>query len=176
MLRKLAALAVCVLAVLAFPADAAKPDANVPVTIMTQNMDDGTDLTYVIAALTGRSARPLGEAVDLTYLELQASDFEKRAGFIATDIADKTPEVIALQEAVLWRVGPTPESATNVLFDQLDLLLSALREPASPTTSLPVHQCSTWLCRETGSAARSVSPTGTPFSSVPTFKRPAVHL
>ncbi len=32
-------------------ATAAKPDANPPVKIMTQNMDDGTDQTYIIAAL-----------------------------------------------------------------------------------------------------------------------------
>ncbi len=53
MLRKLAVLAICVAALVALPANAAKPDADVPVTIMTQNMDDGTDQTYIIAALLG---------------------------------------------------------------------------------------------------------------------------
>ena len=53
MLRKFAVLAPLSLA-LAGWAPAAKPDANAPVTIMTQNMDDGTDQTYIIGALTGQ--------------------------------------------------------------------------------------------------------------------------
>lgn len=123
MLRKL-----LVLAVLGFSmagwAVAAKPDANVPVKIMTQNMDDGTDQTYVIAALTGQI--PLPFAVDLTFAELQASNFQGRASLMAAQIAERTPEIVAVQEAALWRFGPTPETATTVLFDQLGLLVSAL--------------------------------------------------
>ncbi|MEO8584814.1 MAG: endonuclease/exonuclease/phosphatase family protein [Acidobacteriota bacterium] len=131
MLRKFVVLAALSLA-LAGWASAAKPGASPTVSIMTQNLDDGTDLTYVIAALTGQIPLSAEQAVDLTYLELHAGDFEKRARFLARNIADRAPEVIALQEAVLWRVGPTPESATDVLFDQLDLLLSALRKNKVP--------------------------------------------
>ncbi len=132
MLRKLAALVVCALAVLAFRADAAKPDAPVPVTIMTQNMDDGTDLTYIIGVLTGQFPATIGQAVDLTFAELQAGNFEGRARVMAARIAAKKPDILAVQEAALWRYGPDPENATTTLFDQLVLLQAALQKAGAP--------------------------------------------
>ncbi|MEO8054473.1 MAG: endonuclease/exonuclease/phosphatase family protein [Acidobacteriota bacterium] len=132
MLRKLAVLAICALAVLAFPASAAKPDANVPVTIMTQNMDDGTDLTFIIGWFAGQFPGSLGDAVDLTFAELQASNFEGRAKVMAARIAAKKPDILALQEAVLWRFGPDPDTALLPLFDQLDLLQAALVKVGAP--------------------------------------------
>ncbi|HEY3351393.1 MAG TPA: endonuclease/exonuclease/phosphatase family protein [Thermoanaerobaculia bacterium] len=141
MLRKLAALVICAVAVLAFPANAAKPDANVPITIMTQNMDDGTDLTFIIGALAF-DALPIGTAVDLTYEELQYSAFALRAAAMAAEIATKHPEMVALQEAALWRIGPTPETATTVLFDQLELLVSALRSAGAPYDVVAVNHLS----------------------------------
>jgi endonuclease/exonuclease/phosphatase family metal-dependent hydrolase len=123
MLRKFVVFAALSFAMAGWAA-AARPDANAPVKIMTQNMDDGTDQTYVIAALTGQL--PLPFAVDLTFAELQASNFQGRSNLMAAQIAERKPEIVALQEAALWRFGPTPETATTVLFDQLGLLVSAL--------------------------------------------------
>lgn len=126
MLRKFAVLALFSLAVAGWAA-AAHPNADVSVKIMTQNMDDGTDQTYIIAALTVPGF-PLSvpEAVDLTFAELQASNFKERAGLMAAKIAEQKPDLVALQEAALWRFGRTPHSATKVLFDQIELLVSAL--------------------------------------------------
>jgi endonuclease/exonuclease/phosphatase family metal-dependent hydrolase len=92
---------------------------EVGVTIMTQNMDAGTDLGFVVA---------LGapEGVDLTLAEIQASHIPERADLLAAKIAAEQPHLVALQEATLWRIGPTPEAATQILYDQLGLLLSAL--------------------------------------------------
>ena len=132
MLRKLAVLAICVVALVALPANAAKPDANVPVTIMTQNMDDGTDLTYIIGVLTGQFPATVAEAVDLTFAELQASNFEGRAKVMAARIAAKKPDILALQEAVLWRFGPDPDTADFPVFDQLALLQAALVKAGAP--------------------------------------------
>ena len=89
------------------------------VTIMTQNMDAGTDLGFVVA---------LGapEGVDLTLEEIQASNIPERADLLAAKIATEQPHLVALQEATLWRIGPTPETATQTFYDQLELLLSAL--------------------------------------------------
>jgi endonuclease/exonuclease/phosphatase family metal-dependent hydrolase len=89
------------------------------VTIMTQNMDAGTDLSFVVA---------LGapDGVDLTLAEIQASHVPERADLIAARIAAEKPDMVGLQEATLWRIGPTPETATQILYDQLELLLSAL--------------------------------------------------
>jgi endonuclease/exonuclease/phosphatase family metal-dependent hydrolase len=101
------------------------------VKIMTQNMDDGTDQTYVIAALTGQLPIPVPSAVDLTFLELQASNFEGRAKALARRIAHEKPDILALQEAALWRFQPTggPEL---VLYDNLDLLRAALKKLGVP--------------------------------------------
>jgi endonuclease/exonuclease/phosphatase family metal-dependent hydrolase len=140
MLRKFAVLLLLSLAVAGW-ASAAKPGANPTVTIMTQNMDDGTDQTYLIAALA-YNVLPLPDAVDLTYLELQYSAFELRATAMAAEIALKNPEIVALQEAALWRIGPTPETATEPLFDQLDLLVSALRSAGVPYDVVAVNRLS----------------------------------
>ena len=123
MIRKLAVLTLLCLSVAGWTAVADRPEGTT-VTIMTQNMDDGTDQTYIIAGLTG--VIPLPDAVDLTFAELQASNFQVRAELLAAQVAEIKPELVALQEAALWRFGPTPETATTVLFDLLALFLSAL--------------------------------------------------
>jgi endonuclease/exonuclease/phosphatase family metal-dependent hydrolase len=127
MLRKFAVLALLSLAVAGW-AVAGHPDVDASVKIMTQNMDDGTDQTYIIAALTGQIPLTVPDAVDLTFAELQASNFKERARLLAAKIAEQKPDLVALQEATLWRFGRTPHSATKVLFDQLELLVSALDE------------------------------------------------
>jgi endonuclease/exonuclease/phosphatase family metal-dependent hydrolase len=139
MLRKIAVLAALSFALAGWAA-AAHPDAKVSVNIMTQNMDDGTDLTYVIAALTGQMA--LTDAVDLTFAELQASNFGERDSLLAAEIAERKPDIVALQEAVLWRFGPTPDTATTVLYDSLDLLLSALKKLKVPYDVVAVNRLS----------------------------------
>jgi len=95
------------------------------VSIMTQNMDAGTDLGFVLA---------LGapEGVDLTLAEIHASNIPERAALLAAQIALEQPDLVALQEVTLWRVGPTPETATQTLYDQLELLLAALVEEGVP--------------------------------------------
>jgi endonuclease/exonuclease/phosphatase family metal-dependent hydrolase len=105
---------------------------------MTQNMDDGTDQTYIIGALLGQF--PLPDAVDLTFAELQASNFQARATLMATEIAARKPEIVALQEAALWRFGPTPDTATVVLFDQVSLLVSALNAAGVPYDVVAVNR------------------------------------
>lgn len=141
MLRKLAVVALLSFAMASW-ATAAKPNAEPTVTIMTQNMDDGTDQTYVIAALLGLFPGTLEQAVDLTFAELQASNFEGRARLLAREIAERKPEIVALQEAALWRTGPTPQTATNVAYDTLDLLLSALRAAGVPYDVVAVNRLS----------------------------------
>jgi hypothetical protein len=139
MLRKIAVLAALSFALAGWAAGAHR-DGNVSVKIMTQNMDDGTDLTYVIAALTGQMLLP--DAVDLTFAELQASNFGERDSLLAAEIAERKPDIVALQEAVLWRFGPTPDTATDVLYDQLDLLLSALKKLKVPYDVVAVNRLS----------------------------------
>ena len=109
-------------------AAAAQNEAGV--TIMTQNMDAGTDLGFVLAL-------GVPQGVDLTLAEIQASHIPERADLLAAQIAAEQPDIVALKEVTLWRVGPTPETATQTLYDQLELLLSALSDQGSLTKWWP---------------------------------------
>ncbi|HTA46310.1 MAG TPA: endonuclease/exonuclease/phosphatase family protein [Bryobacteraceae bacterium] len=96
----------------------------VPVKVMTQNMDAGTDLGFAIAELLG--FLPPGVGVELTYEEILASDIPGRTTLLASSVADKKPDLLCLQEATLWRTGESVNTATTVLYDQLQLLLADL--------------------------------------------------
>jgi endonuclease/exonuclease/phosphatase family metal-dependent hydrolase len=102
------------------------------VKIMTQNVYAGTSLGFALA---------LGapEGVDLTLAEIQASNIPQRADLIAAKIAGKRPHIVALQEVALWRTGPTPETATHVLYDQLRLLLKSLARHGAPYELVAVN-------------------------------------
>ena len=130
MFRKLVILSMLLLVVCGW-AIAAGHSQNV--TILTQNLDDGTDLTYVVAAFLGAiPGFTTADAVDLTYQELQASKFKERAALIAKQIASRQPDLVALQEASLWRTGLSPDDATIILFDETSMLLDALRAAGTP--------------------------------------------
>jgi endonuclease/exonuclease/phosphatase family metal-dependent hydrolase len=133
MIRKLSALLCLTLATgaVGFAADAA------PVTIMTQNMDAGTDETFVIAELEG--FLPTGIGVELTYEEILATDLPQRAALLAAKVADRKPDLLTLQEATLWRTGASVGSAVTVLFDQLQLLLSSLAADGVPYDIVAVN-------------------------------------
>lgn len=91
-------------------------------TVMTQNMDAGTDLKLALAYL-GTSTPTVG--IDLTYQEIQQNDIPGRAAILAQEIAAKKPHVVSLQEVTLWMTGPDA-AHLSPLFDQLQLLLGAL--------------------------------------------------
>jgi endonuclease/exonuclease/phosphatase family metal-dependent hydrolase len=94
------------------------------VTVMTRNMDAGTDLNYILAA-TDQTSLFAGTAATLA--EVKASGIPARAARLADEIASHKPDLIALQEVTLWRTGPLMQPpATEVLYDQLDLLTAEL--------------------------------------------------
>ncbi len=103
------------------------------VKIMTQNMDAGTDLGFALTL-----GAPTG--VDLTLAEIQASNIPERAELLAAKIAAEQPDMVGLQEVTLWRIGPTPETATQTLYDQLELLLSALATRGSAYEVVAVNR------------------------------------
>lgn len=93
-------------------------------TVMTRNMDAGTDLAYILAA-TDFPSLMAGTAATLA--EVKASEIPARAARLADEIAKYQPDLIALQEVTLWRTGPFMQPpAADVLYDQLDLLMAAL--------------------------------------------------
>jgi endonuclease/exonuclease/phosphatase family metal-dependent hydrolase len=131
MLRKFAVLSLLSLALAGWAAADDRHDDRT-VTIMTQNLDDGTDQTYIIAALLGAiPGLDVPSAVDLTFAELQASNLPGRVRLLAGEIAERKPDILALQEAVIWRFQPNGGPEVD-LYDNLDLLISALRKAGVP--------------------------------------------
>ena len=94
------------------------------VTVMTRNVDAGTDLGYLFA---GTDETSFVQGMAATLAELQASNFQQRAARLAAEIAAAQPDLIALQEVTLWRRGPIMQPpATEVMYDQLDQILAEL--------------------------------------------------
>jgi endonuclease/exonuclease/phosphatase family metal-dependent hydrolase len=98
-------------------------------TVMTRNLDFGTDLGPI---LTATDQLEFVTAVAAAYTQAQATDFPGRARAWADEIERASPDLIGLQEAVLWRsqtpadFSPTP-NATTVEADLVGLLLAELR-------------------------------------------------
>jgi endonuclease/exonuclease/phosphatase family metal-dependent hydrolase len=109
------------------------------VSVMTQNMDAGSDLTFVIGGLLGVGGLTTAEGVALTYEEILASGLQQRAALLAAKVAAEKPDLLALQEATLWRTGATVDTATTVLFDQLQLLQSSLAHDGVPYDIVAVN-------------------------------------
>jgi hypothetical protein len=116
---------------LAGPAEAR--GANVPkVKVMSRNLYLGADLT------PGTSASSIPDLVNAAGTILNQVDenkFQVRAKGLATEILNKQPDLVGLQEAALWRddpcdVNPMPPSATHVRKggDFLGLLLDNLNK------------------------------------------------
>jgi hypothetical protein len=99
-------------------------------TVMTRNIYLGSDINPLIAA-----PPPLVPFVAAeTFANIRATDFPTRAEALADEIEATNPDLVGLQEAVLYRTqtpgdaafgGMTP--ATDVFQDFLAILLSALR-------------------------------------------------
>jgi endonuclease/exonuclease/phosphatase family metal-dependent hydrolase len=130
-LRALAAVtAVAALAVpagTASPASPAKSDREI--TVMTRNLYLGTDLTPIFSA---PSLPALFAAAGAAWGQAQANDFPARAQAIADEIADSEPDLVGLQEAMLYRTdvpadGPATPAET-VAYDFVEILVTALAQ------------------------------------------------
>jgi len=111
------------------PGTASTQAAGTELTVMTRNLSFGTDLGPILAA--GNQFEFI-TAVAAAYNQAQATDFPGRAKAWADEIDHARPDLIGLQEAVLWRTqtpadfSPTP-NATTVQADLVGLLLAELR-------------------------------------------------
>ena len=98
---------------------------STPLTVMTQNMDAGTDLGLALAFLN--TSTPFA-GVDLTFQEIvQTGNFAARAAILAKEIAAAKPHFVSLQEATVWSWS-TPSDPSHITphIDQLQLLQGAL--------------------------------------------------
>jgi len=92
------------------------------VTVMTQNMDAGTDLKFVLAYIN--SSTPT-TGIDLTYQEVANNNFAARAEILAREIKTAAPDLVSLQEVTTWSKGPSADVQVPFV-DQLSLLQDAL--------------------------------------------------
>jgi hypothetical protein len=122
-------LAVLVPMLILVPGAATVQAATGELTVMTRNLSFGTDLGPIIAAT---NQFEFVTAVAAAYTQAQATDFPGRAKAWADEIDHARPDLVGLQEAVLWRTqtpadfSPTP-NATTVQADLVGLLLAELR-------------------------------------------------
>lgn len=95
------------------------------VKVLTYNMYPGTEFSGIFQS---QSAQELVSEVAEAFTDVQASNVPERVDEIADQIATAQPDVVALQEAALWRVGfpQDPEPATIVVYDFLQMLLDRL--------------------------------------------------
>lgn len=130
---------VAVLSLLWVGAGAAADRAGA-VTILTQNMDAGTDQSYIVAAaLQLVPGFSVADAVDLTAEELQASNIQLRAQALAGQIAAAKPDLITLQEATRWEIDLAAPAQAAIIYDQLEFLLDALGRQGVPYQIVAVN-------------------------------------
>jgi endonuclease/exonuclease/phosphatase family metal-dependent hydrolase len=163
-------LAVAVLMFAAVPAQGLghhhKP--NPPkVKVMTRNLYLGADLG------PGTSATSLQGLVDgagQILNQVDDTNFPVRAKGLAKEIVQKSPDLVGLQEAALWRTAPCtdnpiPPSATTVRYDYLKLLLAQLnkkRKLYHLAVSEPEFDFEVWANTD---GNESTSAPGCPFGS-----------
>jgi endonuclease/exonuclease/phosphatase family metal-dependent hydrolase len=97
------------------------------VRVMTQNMYEGTNFQEFTAAQTPQQ---FVAAVTTTYQDILATQPAERAAAMAREIAKKRPDLVALHEASMLRIGPlsAPGRAPSATIVKMDLLASLLDE------------------------------------------------
>jgi len=109
--------------------EAVARDSDNKLRVMTQNLYDGTDRSGLLQAT---SFADFLAAVDFAYNNMIATKPMERLATIANEISANQVDIVGLQEAAIWRTGPSSltEPATpaeNVKFDFLTILLNKLR-------------------------------------------------
>ncbi len=123
--RRFLTVALAAASIVAWPLSA-QADSQHVITVMTRNMDAGTDMNYILAASDPES---FVAGMAATLAEIKESGFEQRAARLADEIAARKPDLIALQEVTLWRTGTMlAPPANDVLYDQLGLLMAELKK------------------------------------------------
>ena len=93
------------------------------VKVMTYNLFQGTDFVEILSAQTFQDYLV---AANLTLNQVIDSNLPLRMQAVAHQIAITQPDLVALQEATLWRLG-AGMNPTDVLYDPLQELLDALK-------------------------------------------------
>lgn len=97
-------------------------------SVMTRNLDAGSDFAYVLAVAQDPNADDFHilMAITNTYQEMIQSNIPGRAQLIANEVWKHQPTVIALQEVTTLRTGEYNKPPDQVVVDGLQSLLQAL--------------------------------------------------
>jgi Endonuclease/Exonuclease/phosphatase family len=126
--RWLAPLLIATCVCLALPGSAAARVTQ-PVTVVSYNIFQGSELSHTLST---KSLAALPAAVAADYENVIRSNIPARATALAAEIKANHPDLVGLQEAVLWRtetppVGiKIPGTATHASYDFVTLLVNAL--------------------------------------------------
>lgn len=107
---------------------AASTRAGPTLTVATYNLYLGADLMPLLTTIGDRAA--IEAAVAQTFDAVRATDPHARADAVAAQLAAVAPDVVALQEAALWRTQTPPDGsaspADTVAYDFIQDLLDGL--------------------------------------------------
>lgn len=108
-------------------------------SVMSWNLYLGAELDPAIQALVAGDLDGVVAAITQVWAEVRGTDFRLRAEALAAQIAGAHPDVLALQEAALWRsqvpsdvLEAMPAPAEHVEFDFVQILLDALALRGTP--------------------------------------------
>ena len=159
-----AVLGMAVMVALAALATPAAARTHPKVKVMSRNLYLGADLGPGINA---QNFNELKDAAGQILNQVDANKFPVRAKGLATEILNRDPDLVGLQEVALWRTGPckvivppNPFEAKDVRYDFLKLLLDRLNahgkqyravvvqpefdfETEANTDGSPDHSCDT---------------------------------
>jgi endonuclease/exonuclease/phosphatase family metal-dependent hydrolase len=124
-LRRAAALAVAATSLFCLLASSASAKPQ-DLKILLRNVYLGADL-IPLATATDRETFERNAAA--RYQTVLRNDFPSRAKAIAAEIAANKPDLVAVQEAAIWRTGPkdgATTKASEVAYDSTELLLKEL--------------------------------------------------
>jgi hypothetical protein len=96
--------------------------------VMVRNVYLGADLIPLAAA---QSREEFEQAAAARYQTVLRNDFANRAKLLAAEAVTRKPDLIAVQEAAIWRTGPKDGATTranDVVYDSTELLLKELAQ------------------------------------------------
>lgn len=109
--------------------------------VLSRNLYLGADLEPVAqAALSGDAQEVVAKATEF-WNQVQTTDFPARAEAFASEITNKQPHLVGLQEVSLYRTGlNTTEEATDVQIDFLQILLDTLKSQGADYKAVSIHE------------------------------------
>jgi endonuclease/exonuclease/phosphatase family metal-dependent hydrolase len=135
------------------PVGAASPNSDRAIrviTVMTQNLDEGTDFTPLLTATTPAEFQAAALA---TLAEVFASDIPDRASQVAAEIAGANPALVSLQEVSSWQtplgtIDALPALLGSLSADGARYTAAAVLPEFTATVTLPGVGTVTFLDRD----------------------------